>query len=199
MTSSVSSSVAPPAQSGGAPLHFIAISGSLRANSLNTGVVLTVSELCVAPVTMTVYGGLGSLPFFNQDVEESCPPPEVVELRELIAASDGVFISSPEYAHGTSGVLKNGLEWIVGGGELVDKPVAVVTASPAATGGDRAQAWLRETLEVMGADILPESMCIPVAGAKMSGGRVTEEATLQGLRDVLAAMARAAAVRAAGS
>lgn len=120
------------------------------------------------------------------------PAPEVMAFRALLESADAVLISSPEYAHGTSGVLKNGLEWVVGGGELVGKPVAVVTASPSMTGGDRAQAWVKETLEVMGANVLPESLPIPLASAKVADGRVSDEGTLGALKDVLAAMARAA-------
>jgi len=36
-----------------------------------------------------------------------------------------VLISSPEYAHGVPGVLKNMLDWLVSTGELVGKPVAL--------------------------------------------------------------------------
>ncbi|MFF5923824.1 NADPH-dependent FMN reductase [Streptomyces flavochromogenes] len=176
-------------------MKFVALSGSLRAESINTAVVRTAAELCLPPVSMTVYEGLGELPFFNHDVETEGPPPEVMAFRALLESADAVLISSPEYAHGTSGVLKNGLEWVVGGGELVDKPVAVVTASPSMTGGDRAQAWVKETLEVMGAHILPESLPIPLATAKVAAGRVNDEETLGALRDVLAAMARAAKER----
>lgn len=173
-------------------MKFVAFSGSLRAKSLNTAVVRTAAELCLPPVTMTVYEGLGRLPFFNQDLESTCPPPEVIDFRALLESADAVLISSPEYAHGMSGVLKNGLEWVVGGGELVDKPVAVVTASPSMTGGDRAQAWVKETLLVMGANVLSESLPIPLASAKVADGRVNNEETLAALKDVLAAMARAA-------
>jgi NAD(P)H-dependent FMN reductase len=173
-------------------MTFLAVSGSLRAGSLNTAVVETAVALCPPPVTMTVYRGLGRLPYFNHDVETTCPPPEVLDLRAQCAAADAVLIASPEYAHGTSGVLKNGLEWIVGGGELTDKPVAVVTASPSMTGGDRAQAWLKETLLIMGARVLPESLPIPCASVKIFGGRVTDEATLRDLKELLEVMARAA-------
>ncbi|GGY09512.1 NADPH-dependent FMN reductase [Streptomyces tanashiensis] len=173
-------------------MKFVAFSGSLRTKSLNTAVVRTAAELCLPPVSMTVYEGLGDLPFFNQDVESECPPPGVLAFRALLESADAVLISSPEYAHGTSGVLKNALEWVVGGGELVGKPVAVVTASPSMTGGDRAQAWVKETLEVMGANVLPESLPIPLASAKVADGRVTDEDTRDALKEVLAAMARAA-------
>ncbi|MER5636786.1 NADPH-dependent FMN reductase [Kitasatospora sp. NPDC002227] len=172
--------------------RFLTLCGSLRAGSLNRAVARTLAELGGAPGSVVNYEGLGGLPFFNPDVELAGPPAEVLELRGLIAAADGVVVVSPEYAHGTSGVLKNGLEWIVGGGEFTDKPTAVVTASPAVTGGDRAQAWLVETLEVMGAHLVPGSMTVPTAGLKITDGRVTDPATLAGLRAVLAALAEAA-------
>ena len=173
-------------------MKFVAFSGSLRTKSLNTAVVRTAAELCLPPVSMTIYEGLGQLPFFNQEVESAGPPPEVMEFRALLESADAVLISSPEYAHGTSGVLKNGLEWVVGGGELTDKPVAVVTASPSMTGGDRAQAWLKETLLIMGGKVLPESLPIPLASIKITNGRVSDEETRAALQEVLAAMARAA-------
>ncbi|GAA3708087.1 NADPH-dependent FMN reductase [Streptomyces tremellae] len=176
-------------------MNFLAFSGSLRNASLNSAVVRTAARLCPPEAALEVYEGIGSLPFFNQDVESTQPPAEVLDFRARLAAADAVLIASPEYAHGTSGVLKNALEWVVGGGELVDKPVAVVTASPSMTGGDRAQAWVKETLEVMGARILPESLPIACAGPKISDGRVTDETTLSELKEVIAAMARAAKAR----
>ncbi|MGW2377500.1 MULTISPECIES: NADPH-dependent FMN reductase [Kitasatospora] len=177
-------------------MKFVAIVGSLREGSLNRKVALTAAELCGPDTEMTVFEGLAGLPYFEHDVEVVAPPASVLAFRAELASADAVLITSPEYAAGMSGVLKNGLEWIVGGGELVDKPVAVVTASPATTGGARAREWTIETLRMMGADVLPESMSIPVAGAKMKGDRVVDEATLDQLREVLAAMARSAAEKA---
>ncbi|MEU4211026.1 NADPH-dependent FMN reductase [Streptomyces sp. NPDC026206] len=172
------------------PINLLALCGSLRQGSLNSAVAHTAASLCRPPVAMTVYEGLGGLPFFNPDVERECPPAEVLDFRARLAAADAVLITSPEYAHGTSGVLKNGLEWVVGSGELVDKPVAVVTASPSMTGGARAQAWLRETLQVMSARVLPHELRIPCATVKITNGRVTDEETLTGLRSVLADLTR---------
>src|SRR3712207_7101576 len=59
----------------------------------------------------------------------------VAETRALLAGSDAVVISSPEYAHGVPGALKNMLDWLASTGELMGKPVALFNASPA--GGDR--------------------------------------------------------------
>lgn len=175
-------------------ITVLGVSGSLRAASFNTAVVETAAELCTGAMRMDIYRGIGRLPFFNSDVELSDPPPSVLEFRARIEQADAVLFSCPEYAHGMSGVLKNALEWVVGGGELVGKPTAVVSASTSITGGDRAQAWLTETLEVMGAQILPERLPIASARAKISGGRLTEPDALGQLREVLDALARAARV-----
>ncbi|AUG80804.1 hypothetical protein CFP65_6137 [Kitasatospora sp. MMS16-BH015] len=181
------------------PAHrLLTVCGSLRGGrSLNRAVTDTLPELCEPGAEVTDYRSIGLLPFFDQDVELAGPPGSVLELRRLVAAADGVVLVSPEYAHGTSGVLKNALEWVVGGGEFTDKPVAVVTASPGPAGGDRAQAWLRETLEMMGARVLPESLPIPFATGKVTGGRLTDPPTRTALAAVLAALGKAAEEQAA--
>ncbi|GLW55672.1 FMN reductase [Kitasatospora phosalacinea] len=178
-------------------MEFVGIVGSLRAGSLNRQVALAAAELCGPGTRFTLYEGLAGLPYFEHDVELAGPPAPVLELRARLAAADAVLIACPEYAAGMSGVLKNALEWVVGGGELVDKPVAVVTASPAVTGGERARAWTTETLRMMGADVLPESMSVPKAGTKLKDGRVADGALREQLRGVLAAMEAAALRRAA--
>jgi chromate reductase len=81
----------------------------------------------------------------------------------------------------------------VGGGEIAAKPVALMSASPAITGGDRARAWLTETLTVMGASVLPESLRIPRATRKVTDGRLTDEAALAELRALLDSLSRAVA------
>ena len=70
-----------------------------------------------------------------------------------------MVICSPEYAHGVPGVLKNALDWVVGSGELVDKPVGVWNLSPRAV---HAHASLLETLRTMSARVLPE-VCVAIA------------------------------------
>jgi len=77
-----------------------------------------------------------------------------------------VLISSLEYAHGVPGVLKNALDWIVGSGELVDKPVALLNASPRST---YAQASLRETVTVMSGRLVEQaSVTVPLLGKNMN-------------------------------
>jgi NAD(P)H-dependent FMN reductase len=127
-------------------MKIIAICGSLRAQSSNLALLRAATNL---GIDVQIYEGLGSLPHFNpdHDVEGATPPPAVAELRTLLADADGILISSPEYAHGVPGSLKNALDWLVSDGALVDKPVALINASP--VGGEFARDSLVETLRTM--------------------------------------------------
>jgi NAD(P)H-dependent FMN reductase len=61
-----------------------------------------------------------------------------------IAGLDAFIIIAPEYNHGTSGVLKNALDWLYY--EWVKKPVAFISYSPNAAGGVRAVEQLRQNV-----------------------------------------------------
>ncbi|GGO85207.1 NADPH-dependent FMN reductase [Wenjunlia tyrosinilytica] len=171
-------------------MKFFALCGSLRDGSLNAAVLRTAAGLCPPGTEFSVHPDLARLPFFNHDDELAGPPAVVKDLRAQVGEADGVVIASPEYAAGTSGVLKNALEWLVGGVEIADKPVVIVTASP--SGGYEAQKWLRQTLTMMSARVLPESLPIPAAASKIADGRVVDEGTLRALEELMAALARAA-------
>jgi NAD(P)H-dependent FMN reductase len=138
-------------------MNILAISGSLRADSSNARLLRAAARVAPEGMAFLFYEGLGALPHFSPDLdgEGAKPPPAVAELRRLLAEADGVLISSPEYAHGVPGSLKNALDWIVSSGELTEKPVALVTAAPG--GGTFAHAALAETLGIMGARVLAEA------------------------------------------
>lgn len=174
-------------------MKVLALCGSLREQSLNASLLRSAADLFTPPWQLTVDPGLGRLPFFNADVEETALPDRVAALRAAVGDADALLIATPEYAHGTSGVLKNALEWLVGGGEIAGKPVALMSASPAVTGGDNARAWLTQTLTVMGAAVLPGGLRVPAATRKIADGRVTDEPTLTELRALLDELARAVA------
>ena len=128
---------------------IVAICGSLRERSSNAAAIRDLRQRAPEGVDIVIYDGLARLPHFNPDLdgEGMEPPPEVRALRELLLGADEIVISSPEYAHGVPGSLKNMLDWLVSVGELVDKPVALLNASPGR--GQYAQAQLAETLRTM--------------------------------------------------
>ena len=108
-------------------------------------------------------------------------------LREQIAAADVVIISSPEYAHGVPGALKNALDWLVSGVEIYGKPVALLNPSPRSL---FAHAQLAETLRTMGALIVEgASVSLPIAGRGLdAAGIVADPALVESLRAVVDAL-----------
>ena len=145
-------------------MKLLAISGSLRLASLNTLLLQAAIRLAPKTVDINLCEGLADLPLFNPDIEgadfERPAPPAVVRFRQQVQAADGLIIASPEYAHGVTGVMKNALDWIVGSGELVEKPVALLNASGRAT---LAYVALQETIGVMDGRIIDTaSITIPL-------------------------------------
>ena len=159
-------------------MRILAITGSLRRVSSNTTLLRAIGLLAPADVEVTLYSGLAELPAFNPDLE-GAEPSSVLTFRDLLKKADGVFISSPEYAHGVPGALKNALDWIVGSGELVDKPVAILNASPMAT---YAQASLTETINVMSARVITDaSLTIPLQGKHLDENGIAADPHLSRL------------------
>lgn len=111
-------------------------------------------------------------------------------LREQIAAADAVVISSPEYAHGVPGALKNALDWLVSGVEIYGKPVALLNASPRSL---FAQAQLAEILRTMGAELLDgTTVSLPISGRGLeASGIVADPELALGLKTVLSLLANA--------
>jgi chromate reductase, NAD(P)H dehydrogenase (quinone) len=132
-------------------MRILAISGSLRAASVNAAVLEAAALLAPAGLNIVQYSGLAELPIFNPDLDTDCPPGPARRLRQEVGQSDGLLIASPEYAHGVAGGLKNALDWLVGGPEFYQKPVAVLNASARAI---HAEAHLRETLVTMAARLI---------------------------------------------
>ena len=111
-------------------------------------------------------------------------------------ACDAVLISSPEYAHGVPGALKNALDWLVGSGELIDKPIALINASARAT---HAWASLAETLTVMSARVIRDaSITVPLDGKALDAngivGDIELSTALRSANEALAFAARHTAV-----
>ncbi|HKH76832.1 MAG TPA: NADPH-dependent FMN reductase [Rubrobacteraceae bacterium] len=103
---------------------ILAISGSLRAATSNTALLRAAGALAPDGVEVVLYGGLADLPLLNPDRDDfarETAPPEAADLRSRLEASDGLIISSSEYAHAMPGALKSALDWVVSSGEIYQK------------------------------------------------------------------------------
>jgi NAD(P)H-dependent FMN reductase len=178
-------------------MRILAISGSLRAEANTTTLLRAMAALAPAPMQIALYEGLGDLPHFSPDLDGDNPPAAVAHLRGLLRAADGVLIATPEYAFGVPGSLKNALDWTVSSGEFYGKPVAAISASPLATGGDKAHASLLLTLGAQGAVVADgATLIVPYVRKKLDArGDVVDPAAVQALRAVLDALGRAIAAQ----
>jgi chromate reductase, NAD(P)H dehydrogenase (quinone) len=168
-------------------MRIVAIPGSLRAASSNKLALEAMKALAPRDVHIEIYEGLGSLPHFNADldIEGANPPAAVADLRERLRASDGLLISSPEYAHGVPGSLKNALDWLVSDGLLVGKRVVLVNATPPSS---YAQSSLLETLTVMNWTVVA-TIEVPLRGRKLDvAGVVADRELSEKLRSGIVAL-----------
>lgn len=172
-------------------MRLLAISGSLREQSSNTAILQAARRLAPEGVDVVHYPGMGDLPHFNPDLDaDGATPAAVLALREEIGRCDGILISSPEYAHGVPGSLKNLLDWLVGALEFPDKPVAMINISPRAT---HAQASLHETLKTMSARLVEEAfLTVPLLGRRLDADGIAADRELgAAVSDALTAFVRA--------
>lgn len=172
-------------------MKILALSGSLRAASINSAALRAAARLAPTGIDVQVYGGLGELPLFNPDCEANSPA-SVLAFQRAVAAVDGLVVASPEYAHGVSGTIKNALDWLVGYPPFVGKRVAVLNTSPRSWTADAA---LRETLRTMAAVIVePASLAVPLLGKGLDEDGMIADATVAAtLRSALSELRRAIA------
>jgi Predicted flavoprotein len=90
-----------------------------------------------------------------------------------------LIISSPEYAHGVPGSLKNALDWLVSGAEMPGKPTALLNASARSV---HAHAHLEETLRTMSARIVDDAVVVvPLDGRRVDAGQIVADPALSAL------------------
>jgi chromate reductase len=162
-------------------LRLLGLSGSLRRASNCTAVLRGLQDALATRAVLDIFP-LHAMPLYNEDDDAEHAPESVRALRSAIKASDGVIMISPEYNHGMSGVLKNALDWAsrpYGRSALRSKPVLTMTASPAFTGGVRAQQQMNETLAAIPARLVFRPQIV-IGGVheKVRDGRLFDEATL---------------------
>ena len=170
-------------------LNLLAISGSLRAASSNLALLTAATSLAPADVSIEIYGNMGALPHFNPDDEGENAPAIVADLRARVIAADGLLICTPEYVHGLPGSFKNLLDWLVSGGELWDKPVAIISV---ANRGAFANASLLEILKTLMAQVSERaSVEVPMNSNRVDVAALLADAEIAGLlRECVANLAR---------
>ncbi len=154
-------------------MNILAICGSIRKESSNYTILSYIKKNVLAKLTWNEFD-LKTLPYFDPALQFSHDLPKVVsEFRSLAKQSDYLLISTPEYAHGIPGILKNALEWLVCE-ETMNKKVAIVIAAP--SGGKYVKEYLLETISTM--DMKPANdLMLTITNARNSfstDGNITD-------------------------
>ena len=174
-----------------APVHILAIAGSLRAQSLNKAALR--AAIAGAPTGVSISEAeIGDLPLYNQDIQAAGFPEAVIRLGRQIVAADAILFVTPEYNYSVPGVLKNAIDWIsrLPDQPFAGKPAAIIGVSPGNLGTARAQYHLRQIGVFLDLHFLnkPEVM-IGQATAKFDDdGRLTDEDTLGRIEALLGAL-----------
>jgi chromate reductase len=165
-------------------IKILAVSGSLRPTSKNVLLVKEIQKWAPSNVVITIYEGLATLPAFDDSME---PSESVHSWCRQLTEADGVLICSPEYAFGVPGALKNAIDWTVGSSELVNKPLALITA---ASGGDKAHAAWLHIFSALSADIpAGGALLIPFIRTKFNeNGEVSDVTTKEAILKTLQAL-----------
>jgi len=155
---------------------ILVIPGSLRAGSHNSRLAaLAAKELALAEAEVTRISLVDyPLPLFDTEMTaEVGPPQNAVQLQRMLAAHQGVFITSPEYSASVTPLLKNTIDWLSRSrarGEpnyaaFKDRAFAIGAASSGPGGGMRSLMALRQILELgCGALVIPEQISVADAG-----------------------------------
>ncbi|GAA4963637.1 NAD(P)H-dependent oxidoreductase [Kineococcus glutinatus] len=169
-------------------MSILVLSGSTRAQSLNTRLARTVAGLLPGA---TVDADLARLPFYDADVDAAGAPEQVEGLRAAVHAADLVVVVTPEYNGYVPGVLVNALDWLsrpYGRGALRDKPALALSASPGSRGAARALGHLTALLANIGAVVVGAGLAVPHAADSL-GEEVSPELLEQLQAVVTAALA----------
>jgi NAD(P)H-dependent FMN reductase len=178
-------------------IKVLALVGSLRAASVNREIAELAAAVAPDDVTITIFEGLGELPFYNEEIDDALTPDApalapVAALRAAAADADAALVVTPEYNGSIPAVIKNAIDWLsrpFGNGALKGKPLAVIGGSFGQYGGVWAHDETRKSFGIAGARVI-EAVKLSVPFKTLEGKAPAEHAELSAdVRDVVGKLA----------
>jgi NAD(P)H-dependent FMN reductase len=178
-------------------IKVLALVGSLRAASINRQIAELAAAVAPAGVTVTVFEGLGELPFYNEEIDDAMstdapPVAPVAALRAAAAGADAALVVTPEYNGSFPAVVKNAIDWLsrpFGDGALKGKPLAVIGGSFGQYGGVWAHDATRKSFGIAGARVI-ETIKLSVPFKTLEGKAPAQHAELSAnVRDAVGKLA----------
>jgi NAD(P)H-dependent FMN reductase len=164
-------------------IKVLTLVGSLRAASINRQIAELTVEAAPDGVTVTVFDGLGDLPFYNEEIDDAmnADAPTLAAVSALRAAAteaDAALVVTPEYNGSYPAVIKNAIDWLsrpFGDGALKGKPLAVIGGSFGQYGGVWAHDDTRKSFGIAGARVV-DSIKLSVPFKTLNGQHPREHA-----------------------
>jgi chromate reductase, NAD(P)H dehydrogenase (quinone) len=169
-------------------IKLLGISGSLRAQSYNSGALSVVGSVLPEDMEFDV-ASLSDLPFYNADVEQRGFPGAVESFRRSATAADALIFAVPEYNFSVPGALKNALEWLSRppNPPTNGKPCAMFGASVSPLGTARGQFHFRHICVSLNM-IAVNAPHVDITNAKTkfdAQGSLTDQASIDLIRQLV--------------
>ena len=160
-------------------IKVLTLVGSLRAASINRQIAELATESAPDGVAVTIFEGLGDLPFYNEDIDnEADVPAAVTALRAAAADADAALVVTPEYNGSYPAVIKNAIDWLsrpFGDGALKGKPLAVIGGSFGQYGGVWSHDDTRKSFGIAGPTVV-ETIKLSIPFKTLDGKHPREHA-----------------------
>ena len=158
-------------------MKLLIFAGSTRQKSVNRQLARAAAAMASASGAEVTHIELGDfdVPMYNADLEALGTPADVVRLKQLAYQHPAWIICTPEYNASFPALLKNTIDWISspvkgdpawsdGFKSSRGKVVGVLSASPGALGGLRAQSHLAPLLLNLQCWLAPVNFALGHAG-----------------------------------
>ena len=169
------------------------ISGSLRKESFNTYLLKEVMGILSGKLECEILS-YDDIPYMNQDIEFN-DLPSIKRVREKVKSADALWISTPEYNHSYSGVLKNLIDWLsrptVPGdynSPVIKGKVVALSAVAGSSAGSFALEKLRELMEMCSCDVCEKITGVALGARFGKVGLVLSDEEMSSLKDECASL-----------
>lgn len=137
---------------------FIGISGSLRKNSTNTGLLRAIQKLGPKYGFVLTIVNYSDVPLYDQDTEDWGTPGSVEAIRMQVLEADAIVFACPEYNGYFSAAMKNLIDWGTRKKNIWGDKRCLIVSAGGGGGGIRGCKQLAALLTDIKAKVMPDGV-----------------------------------------